>query len=77
MGHESAALGTILNEFVAQQIGLEAADSKTADALHLIKSFHEVKELLARGTPEVANVDTRQHNLLTSFAGCLACLLNE
>ena len=77
VGHERTALGAVVDELVAQQVGLQRADAVAADAVDSIKGTHQVEEVLAGGLAEVADVDTRQHNLLAALGSRLAGLLHQ
>ena len=70
-------LAAIVYQLVAQQVGLQAADTIAADALHLVQGLHQVEEALARGLAEVANVHARQHNLLATLCGSLLGLSHQ
>ena len=67
-------MGTIVNQLIAQQVGFEAADAETADALHLVKRLHEVEKRLVCGATEVAYVDASYHYLLATLTCSLLSL---
>ena len=67
MRHKRPTLCAIGNQLIRQQIGLQRTDPITADALHSIQCLHQIDELLTRRLAEIADVHTRQHDLLTPF----------
>ena len=75
--HEGSALGAVVDEFVANQIGFQRTDAIAADALDSIECLDEVDKVLACSLSEVTDVDTRQHNLLTTFACSLLSLCHQ
>ena len=77
MGHESTALSTEVDEFVAQQIGFQTADAIAANTLYLVECLHQINELLACGLSEITDIHTRQHNLFTALERCLLSLSHQ
>ena len=71
VGHESTRVGTIVDELVAEQIGLQTADAIAPDAFHRVQSLHQVQEALVRGLAKITNVHSREDNLLAAFRGSL------
>ena len=75
--HEGAALGTIVYEFIAQQVGFQRADAVAPNRLHSVERLHQVNEPFTSRLAEVTDVDTRQHNLLASLGSGLASLRHQ
>ena len=75
--HEGTALCTEADKLVREQIRLHAADAITLDALHAVKGFHQVEAALAGGLAEVANVNAREHYLLSALFSRLTRLADE
>ena len=75
MRHEGTAVGTIVYQLIAHQVGFQTADAIAADAFHLVESLHQVNEAFAGGLAEIADVHAREHNLLATVGSCLAGLL--
>ena len=77
MWHKRTALRTEVDELIAYQVGLQTAYSVSADALHLVESAHEVDKSLTGGLTEVADVHSRQHNLLPPLCSSLLGLRHK
>ena len=75
--HEGAAFGTEAEDFLREQIRLDAADAVALDAFHAVEGTQQVDEALARRLAEVADVDSGQHDFLSSLPGCFFCLAYE
>ena len=67
VGHKGTALCTEVDKLVREQVWLHAADAITLNALHAVKSLHQVEEALAGGLAEVADVNAREHNLFSAL----------
>ena len=78
MGHKGTTLmRTIVDEFVAEQVGFEAADAVATDTLNGIEGSDQVDEALASGLAEVTDIDARQHNLLATLFDGLPRLIDQ
>ena len=61
------------DHLVGDEVGLDAAYAIAFHAFHLIESTAKVEETLPCRTSEVADIDTREHNLLASFGHHVTC----
>ena len=77
VGHKGTALCTEVDKLVREQVWLHAADAITLNALHAVKGFHQVEEALAGGLAEVADINAREHNLLSSLFSSLTRLADK
>ena len=77
MRHKRPALRTEGDQLVRKQVGLQRTDPVAADALHSVECLHQVDEPFTRGLAEIADVHTRQHDLLASLPGSLLSLCHE
>ena len=77
VGHEGAAPGTIPYQLVIAEIRLQAGDTVTPNALHLVQSLHQVEETLVGSLPEVADVHAGEHYFLATLSCSLLRLLHE
>ena len=77
MGHEMGTKGTIVDEFIGEQVGFKTADTITFNTLNPVECLHQVEERLTRRLPEVADVHTGEHNLLPPRFHRLFCLLHQ
>ena len=62
VGHEGAAVGAEINNLVGEQIRLNARDAVALDAFNLVKCVDELREVLAGGAAEIADVHAGEHN---------------
>jgi hypothetical protein len=77
VGHEAARVGAEVDDFVGEQVGLDAGDAITLDAFDLVELLDELEEGFACGAPEVADVDAGDDDFLAAFLGSGAGLLDE
>ena len=77
MRHKSPALCTVVYQLGAQQVGFQTTDTITLNTFNGIQCLHQIDEFLACRLAEVTNVHTRQHNLLTTFAGGFLSLCHQ
>ncbi len=76
-GKVPALRGQPPEQVVGQEVGLDASDAVTLNALHLVEGPTEVVECLARASSEVANIDSGQHDFLAALTDHLAGLFDE
>ena len=77
MGHECTRLCTILDDFICQQVGLNARDAVAFNTFHPIECLHQVEEGLTRGASEIAYIDARDDNLLATLLYHFLGLLHQ
>ena len=75
--HESSALGTIVYQFIAQQVGLHTTDTIALHTLHSIQRLYQVHKAFACRLAKVTNVHTRQHNFLGTLTDSLLGLRHQ
>ena len=77
MGHESTAMGAIVDELITQQVGFQTTDAITLNTLYGIQCLHQVNEPLSCRLTEITDIDTRQDNLLATLTSCFLCLCHQ
>ena len=77
VGHEVARVGAEVDDFVGEQVGLDAGDAITLDAFDLVELLDELEEGFMGGAPEVADVDAGDDDFLAAFLGNGAGLLDK
>ena len=77
MRHESPRLHTVLDDFIGQQVRLDARDAVAFNAVYLVKSLDEIESVLACVFAEVANVHPCDYYLLAATLGHILCLCHQ
>ena len=77
MRHKGTTAGTEFYQLIRNKVGLQTGYPVTLYALYTVKSPHEVKETLPRGTTEITYINTCQHYLPAPFTDHLARLLSQ
>lgn len=77
MRHELAAAGTEGDDLVGEQVGFNAADAKTLNALNGVQGLHEFKKRLTGGLAKITYVNSCDDDFARSFFRHQPCLLNQ
>ena len=66
--HEAAAGGYELDDLIRDEVRLDGGNTVARNALDPIQRAEEIQKSLARGAPEVANIDAGEDDLPPAFA---------
>ena len=77
VGRHALTGGAVVDELVAEEVGLDAAYTQALEAVELVEGAHQVDEALARAAAEVPDIDARQHDLASACGDDTLGLLDE